>query len=118
MSAPPGRFTAGEAAPAPAAEYLRRGARLAWLPVSAAALARNVNDVCVLQGPSGELADEERGLVLAVGGDTMRSISLLTQRNPADRPLALDLLWQARHAREGRERGRAGPDGATVQLVV
>ncbi len=42
----------------------------------------------------GELSDEEHGLVLAVGGDTMRCISLLTQRSAGERPLALDLLWQ------------------------
>ncbi|GAB4822430.1 hypothetical protein N2152v2_009476 [Parachlorella kessleri] len=42
----------------------------------------------------GELVDEEKGLVLAVGGDTMRSISQATQhKGPHDRPLALDLLW-------------------------
>lgn len=63
-------------------------------------------------GATGQLEDEERGLVLAVGGDTMRSISLLTQRGGGDRPLALDLLWQV--GQEAGAPGGAGPQAAAT----
>lgn len=44
------------------------------------------------EGPRG-IEDAERGLVLAVGGDTLSGIALLMQGKEGERPLSLDLLW-------------------------
>ncbi|KFM27981.1 hypothetical protein F751_0667 [Auxenochlorella protothecoides] len=43
-------------------------------------------------GPRG-IEDTERGLILAVGGDTLSGIALLMQGRDGERPLCLDLLW-------------------------
>lgn len=82
------------------------------LPASAPARAAGFLLVMRTNGATGQLEDEERGLVLAVGGDTMRSISLLTQRGGGDRPLALDLLWQV--GQEAGAPGGAGPQAAAT----
>lgn len=45
------------------------------------------------ESASGQVEDPERGLLVAVGGDTMAGIAMLAQGRAGERPLSLDLLW-------------------------
>ena len=54
------------------------------------------------ENEEGHIEDPDRGLIVAIGGDTYNAISLLLQGGRVEaRPLTVDLLWRViEHSRE------------------